>query len=40
MANGRGTFIDTNNARYEGEWVNDLQHGRGEEIWNNGETKY
>ena len=26
-ANGHGVFIDAANARYEGEWVEDMQHG-------------
>lgn len=26
-ANGFGTFIDSQGAKYEGYWVNDLQHG-------------
>jgi len=40
MANGMGTFIDTNGARYVGNWLNDIQHGQGEESWNNATTKY
>ena len=39
-ANGFGVFIDTNNARYEGAWLDDMQHGYGEEIWDNGSAKY
>ena len=37
---GYGVFIDTNNSRFEGEWVNDLQHGVGVETWDNGTAKY
>ncbi len=40
MANGHGTFLDTNGARYTGDWVNDVQHGKGEESWNHGKTVY
>jgi hypothetical protein len=40
MANGEGIFMDTTGAKYSGEWLNDLQHGLGEESWNNAKTKY
>jgi len=29
MANGYGTFIDSQGSTYEGEWMDDLQHGYG-----------
>jgi hypothetical protein len=33
-ANGFGIFIDVNSeAKYEGLWENDLQHGEGRETW-------
>lgn len=35
---GRGTFIWTNGARYEGEWKNDKEHGRGKKVWMDGAT--
>lgn len=32
--------MDSNGAAYKGEWLNDLQHGEGEETWNNGSNRY
>ena len=32
--------MDMSGAKYSGTWLNDLQHGTGEESWNNGKTKY
>jgi len=40
MANGQGIFMDTTGSIYEGEWVDDLQHGYGKETWNNGEITF
>ena len=35
-ANGYGTYIHVNGAKYEGEWKDDLQHGYGIETWTDG----
>ena len=40
MANGHGTFIDSQGSSYEGEWLDDLQHGYGEETWNKGKIRF
>jgi hypothetical protein len=32
-ANGYGVYTHANGSRYEGEWVDDKQHGRGKETW-------
>jgi len=40
MANGEGIFMDTSGAKYSGNWLNDLQHGFGEESWGGGKTRY
>jgi len=32
--------MDSNGARYVGEWQDDLQHGEGEESWEGGKTRY
>ena len=32
--------MDATGAKYSGEWLNDLQHGQGEESWNNQKTRY
>lgn len=40
MANGRGTFIDPKGSTYEGDWVNDQQHGFGCETWEQGKIKF
>ena len=40
MANGRGTFVDSQGSTYEGDWVDDLQHGYGCETWNEGKIKF
>ena len=39
MANGKGILLVSNGSRYEGEWVNDVQEGYGEELFSDG-TKY
>ena len=38
-ANGFGTYTTLNGARYEGEWRDDHQHGKGVEILQGG-AKY
>jgi hypothetical protein len=40
MANGKGVFIDSNGSTYEGDWVDDLQHGKGKETWQEGKIKF
>ena len=40
MANGRGTFIDSKGSTYDGEWLNDQQHGYGRETWDQGRIKF
>jgi hypothetical protein len=32
-ANGIGTFCDNKGSMFKGEWENDLQHGKGIELW-------
>jgi hypothetical protein len=32
-AHGFGTYTNPNGAIYEGQWENDLQHGKGKETW-------
>jgi hypothetical protein len=32
--------VDTNGSMYEGEWLNDQQHGYGSESWNYNKIKY
>jgi hypothetical protein len=41
-ATGWGAFFDAaQGVKYTGEWVNDAQHGQGEEIWDDGgRTRY
>ena len=39
MANGVGTYVHAGGAKYEGEWLNDQQHGKGVEVWPDG-SKY
>jgi len=40
-ANGHGVFNDTQqNATYDGEWVDDLQHGIGKETINGGQATF
>lgn len=33
MANGRGIYHHSGGAKYDGEWMDDLQNGQGVEIW-------
>lgn len=40
MANGRGTFIDSEGSTYDGDWKDDLQHGYGCETWSQGKIKF
>lgn len=40
MANGYGTFVDSQGSTYEGEWMDDLQHGYGCETWSQGKIKF
>ena len=40
MANGHGTFVDSKGSLYEGEWLDDMQHGFGKESWNGGEIRF
>ena len=40
MANGYGTFVDSQGSTYEGEWMDDLQHGYGCETWSQGRIKF
>lgn len=35
-----GTFIDTKGSLYDGQWVDDLQEGKGTEIWDYNKIKY
>eukprot|EP00350_Pseudokeronopsis_sp_OXSARD2_P007106 CAMPEP_0170548592 /NCGR_PEP_ID=MMETSP0211-20121228/6870_1 /TAXON_ID=311385 /ORGANISM="Pseudokeronopsis sp., Strain OXSARD2" /LENGTH=194 /DNA_ID=CAMNT_0010854203 /DNA_START=510 /DNA_END=1090 /DNA_ORIENTATION=- len=35
---GYGVFVDTVNAKYEGYWLDDLQHGEGIESWGTAEV--
>lgn len=41
-AEGFGIYIHSKDgsARYEGEWKDDVQHGYGEETFENGYPKY
>lgn len=39
MANGIGAYVHAGGAKYEGEWLNDQQHGKGVEVWPDG-SKY
>ena len=39
-ANGRGTFSNLDGYTYEGEWLDDCQHGEGVETWDSNESKY
>lgn len=39
MANGIGSYVHAGGAKYEGEWLNDQQHGKGVEGWPDG-SKY
>ena len=36
MANGTGTYVHSGGAKYEGQWKNDLQNGKGVEVWPDG----
>jgi len=40
MANGKGVFIDSQGSTYEGDWLDDLQHGIGHETWQEGKIKF
>jgi len=40
MANGRGTFIDSKGSTYEGDWMDDHQHGMGAETWEQGKISF
>lgn len=40
MANGKGTFIDSEGSTYDGDWCDDLQHGYGCETWSQGKIKF
>ena len=40
MANGYGTFVDSQGSTYEGEWMDDLQNGYGCETWSQGKIKF
>jgi len=33
-------FCDTKGSLYDGEWVNDLQHGKGTELWDYNKIMY
>ena len=38
MANGKGILVVAQGSRYEGDWVNDVQEGYGEEYFTDGTT--
>ena len=40
MANGHGIFVEKEGSIFEGEWVNDKQHGIGKEVWPLGNITY
>ena len=33
-------FQDLNGGKYEGQWSDDKQHGKGKEVWSNGAETY
>ncbi len=35
---GYGYFVEKNHNRYEGEWKDDKEHGRGSKVWKGGST--
>mmetsp|Transcript_6181 Transcript_6181/g.9996 ORF Transcript_6181/g.9996 Transcript_6181/m.9996 type:complete len:81 (+) Transcript_6181:498-740(+) len=39
-AHGKGVFSDRKGNYFEGDWVNDLQHGTGTESWDYKEIIY
>lgn len=40
MANGHGSFVNSQGSTSVGDWIDDQQHGFGKETWEQGKIKF